>query len=528
MKIRPRLATVATGALVAPLLLVGAAGSALAAPTGEQSDTGAWLAGELVNGLTPGQFGVDQGQSIDVLFALQALEVETAAQDSIVTALEADPEAYVTGEAFGDAGSTYAGATGKLAVAAQTSGADASDFGGLDLLGNLSGLVVADGPEAGRAKDVSAYGDYSNTIGQSWVIRAFVNDEDLAAATATAGFLARQQCADGGFRTSYDASDPETFENLGYVDPSVTCSSEVDATVFAIDALAAASDAGVAGLDDEIDDAVQNLLASQSADGSFQGVGGPSTNSTGLAAATLAGQGEDAAALKAADWVRGVLVTPALAVGPLAPEAGALAKNSAAFTAATSAGIVPAQRHEWIRATAQGAFALSLNPEAGSVTPVAAPADVTAGTDVQLSFAGLAPSEDVEVSFDSGSVAGRSAGFAAVALPTTVTAGRNGVATVTVTIPAAVGPQTIAVRGLGTGRTGSVSVNVVAAAPGGGTPSAVNPGTVVPSDATPGSRAAADRNLADTGSGVGLVTAALAAAAVVVGSGLLLRRSRTA
>lgn len=524
---RPRAAGVAASALVAPLLLLGAAGSAHAAPTGEQSDTGAWLAGELVDGLTPGQFGTDHGMSIDVLVALQTLDVEPEAQDAIVAALEADPEAYVTGEAFGDTGSTYAGATGKLAVAAQRSGADASAFGGLDLLGNLADLVVTDGPEAGRAKDVSAYGDYSNTIGQSWVVRAFVNDEDYAAATATSGFLARQQCADGGFRTSYDASDPETFENLGYVDPSVSCSSEVDATVFAIDALSEASESGVAGLTDDIDDAVSHLLAVQSADGSFEGVGGPSTNSTGLAAATLAEQGEDAAALKAADWVRSVLVTPALAVGPLAQEVGALAKNGDTFVAASSAGVLPAQRHEWIRATAQAAVALAINPPAGSVTPVSAPRDVTAGTDVQLSFAGLAPSEQVEVAFETGSVAGRSVGFAAVALPTSVTAGRNGVATVTVTIPTAVGPQTINVRGLGTGRTGAVSVNVVAA-PGAGAPGAVTPGGPSGSSAAGSGSAARDGRLPGTGLDLGAGAAIAATLAVVTGAALLLRRSRTA
>ncbi len=42
---RPRAATLAASSLVAPLLLLGAPGAAYAAPTGEQSDTGAWLAG---------------------------------------------------------------------------------------------------------------------------------------------------------------------------------------------------------------------------------------------------------------------------------------------------------------------------------------------------------------------------------------------------------------------------------------------------------------------------------------------------
>ena len=214
-------------------------------------------------------------------------------------------------------------------------------------------------------------------------------------------------------------------------------------------------------------------------------------------------------------------------MGPLAQEVGAIAKNGDAFAAAITGGVLPAQRHEWVRATAQGAVALAVNPSPGSLTPVSPPAEVTAGTDVQLSFSGLAPSEQVEVAFETGSVAGRSVGFAAVALPTTVTADRNGVATVTVTIPAAVGPQTITVRGLGSGRTGSLSFIVVAAAPGGSTPGAVTPGGATPGTA-PGARGAADGTLPGTGSDIGLVAVVVAALGVAAGSALLLRRSRAA
>lgn len=524
---RPRASAVAVSALVAPMLLLGAAGSAQAAPTGEQSDSGAWLAGELVDGLAPGQFGTDFGLSIDVLVALQTLEVEPEAQDAIVAALAADPEAYITGEAFDDVGSTYAGATGKLAVAAQRSGEDPAAFGGIDLLDRLASLVVADGSEEGRAKDVSAFGDYSNTVGQSFVVRAFAAGDDEDLATSTAEFLARQQCADGGFRTMYDAVADDGFTNLGYVDPSVTCSSEVDSTVFAVDALTEASEAGVEGLGDDIDAAIENLLDEQAADGSFQGAGGASTNSTGLAARTLAQHGEDAAALAAADWVRGVLVTPTLAVGPLAGETGAIAKGPDAFAAARTGGVLAPQRHEWLRATAQAAVALTVNPPAGSVTPVAAPEQVTAGTDVQLSFAGLAPNEDVSVAFESASVAGRSASVAAIALPTTVVAGANGVATVSVTIPAAVGPQTIAVRGLGSGRTGSLSLTVVAAAPGAVTPGAATPGGPSVSGAASSGSATRDGRLPGTGLELGAGVAIAAVLAVAVGTGLLLRRSRT-
>lgn len=145
-------------------------------------------------------------------------------------------------------------------------------------------------------------------------------------------------------------------------------------------------------------------------------------------------------------------------------------------------------------------------------------------------FAGLAPSEQVEVTFETGTVAGRSASFAAVALPTTVVAGRDGVATVTVTVPAALGPQTIQVRGLSTGRTGSLGFVVVAAAPGGGTPGAVTPG------GQPGAGGVGSGSPTGAGAGdlpgTGLEIAASAAiaalAAVTAGVALLLRRSRTA
>ena len=523
---RPRASAVAVSALVAPMLLLGAAGSAQAAPTGEQSDSGAWLAGELVDGLAgPADSTSTYGLSIDTYVALDRLDVEAPTRAAIADAVEANGAAYF--------GTGDPGTTGKTAVLALLDGRDASDFGGVDLLGNLQDSVVQTDDESnGWARNVVGT-DYSGGYSQPFVVSALVLAEDPLADDA-ATFLAAQQCGDGGFRSSYADFDPTTFANTTYVPNGPECFSDLDGSLFALNALLDADEAGIDGLGDDIEAAADYVVANQAADGSLSQTdftnGGTykSSNSTGLAASSLDRAGESAAALKAADWVRSVMVTPALAGdgSPLAGEAGAIAASDTDFAEARTSGIDEFGRSVWLRATAQAALALTVNPDADSIVAQGAPAEAAAGSEVVFTFAGLAPNESVEVTFETAGVAGRSVGFAAVALPTAVTAAANGTASVSVTIPSAVGPQTILVRGLGTGRTGSVSFVVVPAAvvpgapaPGGGS-NAAGPGALPRAGAT-------DDVLAGTGSPVAAGWLVLAGVAVVTGSALLVRKRVT-
>ncbi|MCK5890434.1 prenyltransferase/squalene oxidase repeat-containing protein [Aeromicrobium sp.] len=522
---RSRLAALAIGAVALPVLLAPSAGAAPSATSGQEvADAGAWLAPHVASGVYSYDSGFgdypDYGLSLDIVSALHQLGVQPAAQAAVLDGLAAEPEAYGVGSA---------GGAGKLATVLQQTSRDASDLGGRDVLAEVVDMVVTDaGPELGRGVDASPWGDYSSGFTQPFVVSALSLAGDPLADDAT-DFLTRQQCADGGFRDVYSEVDPTTFANAAYLDPATSCESDLDSTLFAMTALQLAQAEGAAGLGTNLSDATTYLLAQQSTDGSFDGAGFAGTNSTGQAARVLAVQGQAAAALKAADWVRGRFVTPALAPAgsPLAGEVGAFAKDSAQFTDALTYGIEPAQRHEWVRASSQAALALQINPASGSVVVTGAPAEASAGSDVALTLSGLAPHETVQVQFESSAGAGRSVGFAAVALPTTVVANAAGTATVSVTLPAALGPQSILVTGLGTGRTGTVDITVLAAAPGdgttgGGTAGGGAEGSGAASDATAARR---DGRLPDTGAPVDLLLVTLAAAAVAAGA-VIVRRAR--
>lgn len=365
-------------AALTPALGLGPAGSASAA---EADDTAAWIAGELnAANLLEGDFGPDYGLTLDGIVALGELGVGTSTREAMLDAVAADPQAYISGEAFGDTGSTYAGPTGKLAAVLQLAGRSTTQ-NSVDLLNRLRSTLAPAGPEAGRAKDISSFGDFSNGVGQTWVVRAFALAGDDAVAPAT-DFLLRQQCADGGFRVVYS-------DSTGYLDPATSCTSTADSTSFAIFALLDADDAGVPGLDDDIADAADYLLSVQAADGSFEGAGVGSSNSTGLAALALFLLGEDDAAQRAAAWVRStVLVTPARATGPLTGEAGAIAPSAATFAQAQAEGITESLANPFRRATMQAALALVVPapqaPAPGPGPSVTPPATGTGGGSITV------------------------------------------------------------------------------------------------------------------------------------------------
>ncbi len=451
------------GATVAALALAGAV---VAAPTSAQADvadtTGAWLAGELEDGLLPGQFGSpDYGLSIDALLSLDLLGVQAGAVDDIADALAADPQAYISGEAFGDTGSTYAGATAKLAVGAVTAGRDPESFGGVDLLERLRGTVATEGPEAGRASDVSTYGDFSNTLGQTFAVRALVDAGDDLAVDAI-DYLLKQQCADGSFRigmfaeavpddpsTDYDDSVAPIDRECG--DPTTAGDDVVsyDATALAVTALVEAEDAGIDGLGDAIDAGAGALADAQAADGGLQDDGVANANTTGLAALALADAGDVDAATRAAEFVA-TLRVPDDAKGALADERGAIAFDENAFDAARTAGL-PESRDQWRRATAQAAGALALLPDTTTLSVTTA-TDGFAGTgqDVEVVVEGLEPQEPVTVTAASDTAEGA--------------ADANGRAALEVTMPTSAGTVTIGAQGGSPGRSGSTTVEVLAPA----------------------------------------------------------------
>lgn len=425
-------------ALIAPALAVGtmaAAPSAQAAPNSYAYSAARWLDDQLTNGIIHNeQYDYDDyGLSLDVFFTLSGLDTRPAAADSIIDAIKPHVADYTT---YGT--SVFAGATGKVATAVQDAGEDPTGFGGVDLIAQLEGLVVAEGPGTGRAKDAfdpeeEGAGDYSNSIGQSFAVRALAVKKSSLSEDVTS-YLLKQQCGDGSFREQEADSQ------------CTTGSGSVDVTALALQALLTAKDEGQADLQDDIDDGVAYLLGVQATNGSFTGNDVANTNTTGLAAATLKLAGKDGAAGSAAAWIVGHQVTDALAEDTeLAGELGAVAYDKSALNTGKTAGIVTETRDQWIRATAQAALGVQAQLPAKTLTVTRPSGYAQAGRRVVITASGLTPGEFASI----GSSTARASSVGKVAL--------------SYTAPATSGIYNATVSGSRTNRTGRVAVKVLAA-----------------------------------------------------------------
>ncbi|MDX6277029.1 MAG: hypothetical protein QOJ72_1157 [Nocardioidaceae bacterium] len=432
-------------AVITPVLafgaLAGTTQSAQAAgPNSYAYSSAGWLSDQLTDGLihNPNFGGFDDyGLSIDTFLALHTLGTRTSAATSIINALKADPTLYTTGEAFGDPGSQYAGASGKLAAAVQLQGDDTTDFGGHDLITELEDLVTLSGAGAGRAVDTSTFGDSSNAIGQSWDVRALAVAHSGLAQSAT-NYLLKQQCNDGSVRVQ--ESDIQCTTDHG----------TVDGTAFAIQALEVAKANGVTDVQDDIDSAVSWLIADQAPDGSYSDDGTANTNSTGLAAATLKTEGKLGPAGNAAAWLVSHEVTDAVADDTaLSNELGATAFDQDALDAGKTDGITDATRDQWRRATTQAAIGINALLPAKALTATTPDVYKSGGKKVTISVSGLEPGEKFKIALEgspsaSGTASATGTGSAAIA---TATSTANRTATVTGSRSSRVGTTTVKVLG---------------------------------------------------------------------------------
>jgi hypothetical protein len=368
---------------------------AQADPSPSGASAGNWLAGELTNGLFhfqnpgPPPFEYDDyGLSIDAAFAELSMGNTTVATQ-IRNAVAAHINDYITGEAFGDAGSTYAGPTAKALVLAQRAGGNPSSFGGIDLVSRLESVVAP----SGRIGDVSTFGDNANTIGQSFAVEGLTNANSPEGGAATS-YLLLQQCPAGFFRLDLGAA--QCADNA---DP--------DTDVTALAMLALQSRRSQPAVDTALTKAVAWLKTAQAADGSFGGgavTASPNTNSTGLAASALGASCEIPAANKAAAYVRSFQV-PAGQTGPLASEVGAVAYDAAARNAGQADGITDATSDQWRRATAQATPGLSWDPAAKPTVSIEGPSKfVKSGSRVYATISGAADGERVCLSHGTTSI----------------------------------------------------------------------------------------------------------------------------
>jgi LPXTG-motif cell wall-anchored protein len=206
-----------------------------AVPTGPAAErAAAYLAGQLKDGdHVVGAFGPDLGQTADVVLALSSTTSQRAARDAAAAYLAAHVDDYVHGAAFADGspgsekkGANYAGPTGKAIVTALAAGQDPRALGGFDLVSELQGLMVTSGTKAGRFADDSAFGDFSNPVGQAFDIIALKRATG-AVPDAAVSYLLTAQCSDGGFPDAFPASAKD-------------CTSNPDSTGLALQALVAA------------------------------------------------------------------------------------------------------------------------------------------------------------------------------------------------------------------------------------------------------------------------------------------------
>ena len=350
---------------------VGVLGLALApaATAATPDDSVAYLAAQLDAGgdrLTAesgGQTFDDLGLTIDGILGMTAAG---SGGDASAAATE-----YVVANAAGYHGSgeeVYASATAKMLTFASARGLDPRDVNGVDLVEQLQSLEQ----DNGRFSDESEFGDYSNTLGQSFGLigleRAGVNPS-----TASVDRLLSQQCDDGGFFLDFPEEGEERKD----------CTSDPDATSLAIQALDA-----VGGQDSAVQDAATFLEGHQDGDG---GVGGGKTteasnaNSTGLAAGAFALAGRDGARTRALGYLE------TLTLGCDTPQmAGGIAYDRPSHDALVAKGASARPDGITTRATAQAllgvsgqSYATVASSEQAAATPstdcdtAATPADPT-------------------------------------------------------------------------------------------------------------------------------------------------------
>lgn len=320
------------------MLTLGCAGVAAlstAAPahaaTPDGSTSGHYLSSRLASGgdhfstSYGGKSYPDYGLTIDGVLGLDTLQTGQGEAAKAAAYIGKNVAAY-QGDGTAE---LYAGATAKLLVFAEAQGLPTSGY-----VSQLKSLEQS----TGQFKDKSAYGDYSNTLGQSFAVIGLVRAEQPDATAAD--FLAKQQCSDGGFRVSFTGG----------------CTGDPDATSFAVQALVAAGGHGAA-----VTKAVNFLAGKQQANGGVvepAAQPAPNTNSTGLAAVAFALAGKTADANKAKSFVQ------SLQFGCDAPAAlqGGIAYDQASFDSLTKQGGKAAASATEDRATTQGLFAFTQQP----------------------------------------------------------------------------------------------------------------------------------------------------------------------
>ena len=229
-----------------------------------------WLALELVDGeRLEGEFGPDAGLTADAVFALAAAGVAEQQLLAAIDWLSTQAPGYTQGVPFVEDDAVFAGATAKLILALLVDDRDVRDIGGIDLITQLEDREQDDGRFTDDFVTDDGPQDFSSTLTQSLAVLALQRAEDAAPSAAAVGFLLDQQCEDGGFRAAPDADG---------------CTSSVDTTGFAVQALVALDDDEATAAAEQ---AAAWLVEVQDQGGAYASADGLNANSTALAALAI-------------------------------------------------------------------------------------------------------------------------------------------------------------------------------------------------------------------------------------------------
>jgi hypothetical protein len=297
------------------------AATTTAPPSSGQAASG-WLARQLVNGnhfvtVYSGTAYPNQGETIDAIFAFAATK---SANHNGARAIRWLERPGVLSSYIGSGTESYAGATAKVALAAEVRGINPARFGTTNLIRRLGKLLT----KSGRYSDHSQYGDFSNAFSQSLAIIALTRHGGAPASAVS--FLVSSECKNGGFPLNFGQK---------------TCVSDTDSTAMDVQALLAAGGhraAAVRGL--------TWLKRVQHPGGGLDASGAtrPNANTTGLAGEAFAAARWFRNAALAAKFLRGLQ----LGCSARSSQRGAIAYDSAGFAKSTA-----------IDATAQGILGLA-------------------------------------------------------------------------------------------------------------------------------------------------------------------------
>lgn len=389
MSLRLRRAVVlAAGISVALSTGVGAPVQAAEADRAPARAGAAWLSGELTRGLVQNEEFefADYGLSIDAALGLAEVG-RTAVVNRIAKAVAANVASYTTGADFGTS-DVYAGATAKAAVLAVVADRKPTSFGGVDLIAQLEGRVGT----SGRIADKSEFGDFSNSVGQSFAAWA-LSAASSAKAKAAVSYLLAQQCRDGYFRLGF-TEDPTATDQTCAGAPAADRAPDTDAT--AIATLALLEVKTTKKVAKAIKRSTAWLVETQRINGGFGGgttTSKPNTNSAGLAGWVLAELGRDEQAADAAAYVRRhQAVSVGGCAGKLGRVAGAIAYDAKALRVGVADGITDSTSDQWRRATAQALPILTMAPAAIGRLAVTGR---TASEQVRFTLTGVAAGEQV-------------------------------------------------------------------------------------------------------------------------------------